>query len=477
MKKILAWYILIAFLLTVFTACSQVKESIRPSNEITLPKINEEIAAKSSIVSKQVELKLYFLSLSQTSLVTENRTVTLSQDENVAKRTVSELILGSKEYGHTQIDVQGVSVQDVLVNKDIASVYLTAGSIPENEKRYYFECTIVNTLINLLDVTYVNVFWNGRIEEENIFGLRAVSKDNIAQEYIEKSSLKADSTDTATEENVAVYFASSDYSLYLPEVKNISVENKDYITTLFDALQEGSNEKNSRADVFSDDIKLLTYSIDDLQGENIVTLILDKMPLFFNYQDSDSINAFYASLVLTLTANIPKIDGMRIISTRGQFESEIIKAKDFISSHGSEITVFLQKAGEDELVPVKRIINTNRLYDIKSRIEELLKGPATGEAQSVLPVFPSGVSEEDILDAYVVDDIAYISLSQNFYDRVSEMSDQNGRLLIFSIIGTAAQTGIEKVRFLIEGKSVSNTVATINLSNSLLENPGLISGD
>lgn len=475
MKKVLTWYILIAFSLCMLAACSQVKENIRPQGEISLPKIDEAIADKNSSISKQVNMKLYFLSLSHTSLVTEMRTINLFQGENIAKRAVSELMSGSQEYAHTQIDLPGVAVIDVLVNKDIASVYLSADAIPEKAQRYYFECTIVNTLIDLLNISYVDIFWNGRIEEENIFGLRAACADNIAQEYIEKSSIKADSSiEAAKEEKAAVYFASNDYKLYLPEVKTISVKKTDYVTALFNALKEGSSDKNNRVDVFSGDIKLLTYSIDDFKGENIITLTLDKLPAFFNYQDSDSIQAFYASLVLTLTANIPKIDGMRLVSAQGSFESEIITVKDFISSHGSEITVYLQKTGEELLLPVIRLINTDDLYDIKARIVELMRGPTTSEAQSVLPVFPSGVGEGDILDAYVSDDVAYISLSQNFYEQLNKMSDQNGRLLIFSMVSTATQAGVKKVRFLVEGKSIQNTVATLNLANSLLQNPGLI---
>ena len=468
-------------LMLMMSGCSVVQET--GTGIVELPEIEESVPSPSES-GQQLSLTLYYLNIDRTRFQTETRNIQTADGENLAKRAVEELILGTKEYGLRNVAPQGVTVTDVLVGDEIASVYLAVSEMPDQKSRYFFEYALTNTLSDLLSIKYVNVYWNGAVQEMFglPYGLKTKFSGNIAQNYseeLQKAQTEANG-DSVVEVKVALYFPNSENTMVLPEVRNVVVKEGNYIEAVVEEIKKGPRDRTQRNDLLTADHQLNSYTIGQIDG--ILQLDFDKIPSYLEYQDYDAAKMFFAGITNTFIALIPAISGVSVtaggtritgIPDTMSFEP-MMTNRMFYDFNGSSIDIYLQAADSELLTSVSRTVAASRRWDLKTHIQEMMKGPNAKESETVWPIFPAGVEESDLLDIYRSGETICVDFSNHFYEVLTTLSESNERLLIYGIVNTVLKNGGNRVRFLQNGQAITQSQGSIDLKASLWQNPGLI---
>jgi len=127
------------------------------------------------------------------------------------------------------------------------------------------------------------------------------------------------------------------------------------------------------------------------------------------------------------------------------------------------------------LTGVSRTVAQGDQWNAKNRLTELFKGPKDKDEETAWPIIPAGTGEKDILDVSVGKDTITLNLSGNFRQRCKDLSEEGETLLVYGIVNTLSEvSGIRKVKFLIEGSSITELGGHLYMQSPFLKNPGLI---
>jgi len=115
------------------------------------------------------------------------------------------------------------------------------------------------------------------------------------------------------------------------------------------------------------------------------------------------------------------------------------------------------------LVPEKRKISQSPSL-ARQAVNELIKGPENSE---LYPTIPEGTQ---INEVYIVDNIAYIDLSEEIFK--SHPGGSSGELMtVYSIVNTLTEIPpIVGVQILVEGNEMKSLVGHVDISMPLLRN-------
>jgi len=126
-----------------------------------------------------------------------------------------------------------------------------------------------------------------------------------------------------------------------------------------------------------------------------------------------------------------------------------------------EVNLYFSDSQAMYLVPEKRKISQTPSL-ARQAVNELIKGP---ESSDFYPTIPEGTQVNEV---YIVDDIAYIDLSEEIFKNHSGGS--SGELMtVYSIVNTLTEIPpIEGVQILVEGNEMKSLVGHIDISMPLL---------
>ena len=103
-------------------------------------------------------------------------------------------------------------------------------------------------------------------------------------------------------------------------------------------------------------------------------------------------------------------------------------------------------------------------------------GPqAYDSIQGTEAVFPQGVSAQDLIDVNKEGDTALVNFSGNILTLSQDLSPEEERLFVYSLVNTLCDTRIiKRVRFYIDGLQTETLAGAVWMPGEFLKNPEII---
>jgi spore germination protein GerM len=196
---------------------------------------------------------------------------------------------------------------------------------------------------------------------------------------------------------------------------------------------------------------------------------------------SQQIYMLSGALTLAIYCNLPGVDSVRIyldnrlvttipdtnFSSKGD-----LTAVDFLPKVADMVTLYFPHQQAGKLVAVQRAVSQSDYSHLRTRVDELIRGPLAGDEAALTNVFPVGITAKDLLSVQAQGDMAILRFSQSFVTNYPTDAAKE-RLMIYSIVNTLTSIdGIRRVQFLVQDSRVG-ALGTIDLTNPLIQNPGL----
>jgi len=471
--------LIVCVLCLLLAGCTVIKENTQP-----VPEIKPFLQTKGTEgTQRSLKANLYFLNEDGQKLIADLRYITLQDGENPAEAVMRALIAGPQAAGQQKVVPEGVMLDYVEAGDDVAEVYLETGKKkPGDEEMFVFKIAAANTLIDLLDITYVNLFWDGMQKSQNSQPAGPQIKSNQTVEEalnMEQEVRAAQSSRAAYDGKAILYFAAKDGPFILPEVRNVSFNSESSVEALINELVTGPRDTGRKTGLFSKQTKF--KNSDFILENNVKTLILHFESLIMPDQGyNESLMA--ASLIYTLTGILTDIEAVKI-DIKGKIIENIgskkfingMRRSDFTDITGKSIPLYMIYQDSTLLTGVSRTVLQSKQWDALIRLKELFAGPKESESKNAWPVLPGGTDENDLLSVSVSNDTFIVDCSANFKNMCANLSEENEMLLIFSIVNTLTEIkGIRQVLFQIEGRPVESLSGHLYTGTPFIRNPGII---
>jgi len=190
-----------------------------------------------------------------------------------------------------------------------------------------------------------------------------------------------------------------------------------------------------------------------------------------------------AALTLSIHCNYPAVDEVKIYMDNrlitslpdvGLPDVEALTPDMFLHEVADMIELYFPQQQSEKLVKMERATSQESAFMVRNLVDELIRGPLAGENASLTYAFPVGITSEDLLSVEVQGSCAIVNFSENFENYYPEDAVRE-RLMIYSIVNTLTQDPtIHQVQILVEERRVG-AIGSIDLTNPLIRNPGLIS--
>ena len=432
---------------------------------------------------------LYFMQKGTGKLVAELRSITVAMDESPAKSIVRQLLSGPKDDTLEAVAPDAVSVDKVEISLDVANVYLLSSAELSTSERFILKLALANTLTDYFSVKYVNVFYNGIADgfgdyphplQSKITGVWTEEYDDILGNHI--ASVKDGEEETKSLGIVLdtpFYFLDAGGEYLLPEVREVTYSDTDYLTTLIKELAKGPrNSFVYQASVAKN------LALSDIQPVWEYSDEGDILWLDFATDPAVQTDSFksYLALVYTLTSFFPNLKtvyfsvlGEAVNMSGDGFDfSDGVTREEAMGHLAGGIDLYFRQQGESLLVKVNRMVNEDQVWSASGRLYELMKGPKASESETASGVFPTGITQDDILSTSISQTTLVVDLSENFKQQCQELSANQEMLLIFSMVNTlTSMNGVNSVQFLVESKKTETLAGHLYFGDIFISNPGI----
>lgn len=443
------------------------------------------------------EVQLFYESGNGMELTGVTRNVYVPQDGNLVEAALTELFAVGEDKEYLSTMPGDAYVKSVKLNCGIATVDLAAnmGGIRDEGELVSMLMAVSNTLTGIEGVEHVNVLINSR--QESICGLPLGTltheETSIATVW---SGLQAESdfftgssaTGISLERDAVLYFPSANGQWLLPEAREISFADDAYADTLLAELMKGPTGGEAYSSFISNGANILNEEskivVND-SGERILVLSLSGIVRDYLLLQDISDWQFAGAITLTMTSFIPEIDGIQLLingesyskmNIKGNFreiKDGILRHSDFDMYTGSTCLLYFSD-NEGYMSAVQRTMSSERAFSPYALLIQLISGPSAADTD-VYRTMPAGITANDLLGVAVVDDIAIVNMSANFYRLCQALNEEEERTVVYSIVNTLSQIpGINAVSIKIEGESIETLAGNIYLLSELMPNPGII---
>ncbi len=432
---------------------------------------------------------LYFMQKGTGKLVAELRTITVAMDESPAKSIVKQLLLGPIDGTLESIAPGLVTVDQVEISLDVANVYLNSLTSLTPAESFILKLSLANTLTDYFSIKYVNVFYNGISDgfdgyphplQSKITGVWTEEYDDTLGNHI--ASVKNNSDESMSIGIVLdtpLYFFDASGEYLLPEVREVTYSDANYLTTLLGELAKGPrNSFVYQASVAKDMALSGTAPVWEYAASGDT--------LWLDFAASPVANkAYYKSymaLTYTLTSFFPNlktiyfsVEGEPVTVAGAGFDlSDGITREEAQGYLAGGIDLYFRQTGERLLVKVNRMVNEDQVWSPTGRLYELMRGPKLGESESAEAVFPAGITHADILGTSISQSTLVVDLSENFKDKCQSLTVNQEMLLVFSMVNTlTSMKGINSVQFLVNGKKSETLAGHLYFGDIFISNPGI----
>lgn len=431
---------------------------------------------------RKVTAPLNFLSLDGKRLAVEMREVTVESGHMVAEAVLQAFLDGPESEDLKKI-LRNIELVSVEVSGRVANVELsTQFAGYDAGEMLTARAALANTLCDLLDIDYVNVYVDGKDPGYEGKPLGAIKKVDVNLslylDQIRQEMNQIDTDDSYTEQRVITLYLPDPSGKYLTATaKEAQIRlrqmddgyDRDYISTVLYELFQSAPELFVGTTISGAPMAVL-----DGAGGKIIALALTEEP--------ENPYLAYGAIVTSLMGFVPECNGVRVSLYNGQetvlvqsaggveFENGLMRRSDFSGLIGNNIRLCLPRPEGSDLVTVSRTVPQDEAENPVRILRELMK--AEPEEGLVNP-FPEGTEETELLDAKLCGRTAVLDFSASFAGRCASMTAAEQYALVYAIVNTMTEIhGISRVQFLREGESFG-PLGQLDLSGPILRNPGL----
>lgn len=489
--------VLAAVLCLTMSGCSTHPSASESESDIVLPE--PSVGAQNMILGEQIASKpevvtLYYVSGDSTSFSTINRTLIISPEESLCEETIDALLYNTASPDRMSFLPPEMEVLDVDFSCGIATINLSldAHNIQSEQEYLMLLSTLSNTLLSLDGVRGVNLMIGDRCESISSLPVGALTRplEGITPTYAQYSAERdyfLESETGTISRTAALYFPTGIGDWFVPELREIAFDSRDYASALIRALREGPSESSCAISAIPESADLLldnpSVSV-NASGERMIELNFSGA--LRNYLAFSGIDEWelIGSVTLTLCSFIPHLDAVRICidntpltrctigETERVFEDGLIHRSDFDAFIGDVVTLYIPQT-DGSLKAVERAVSMDSAQSPLSLLYALFDDILALENSEEF--FPSDVYYEDILGVSLEDGVASVNLSANFYRQCQSLNEGGERSLIYAIVNTLCELDdVTGVRFYIEGYSAETLSGSIYLRDVLMPNPGAV---
>lgn len=429
---------------------------------------------------------LYFYDSASARLVSETREFVVTQEQNVGEELMAQLLAGP-----TNQSLQGISfgtqLVDIEVMDEVANVYLKATRDMSAYDQYVLRAAVTDTLVDYYGVPYVNVFIDGAVNyETHPKGAFKKSSGTLESDYVryQNNYVVGAANNTgesgALQSNAVLYFADSTLGFLLPEIRQISFTNQDQIVdALISELIQGPTYGNNMQGLISQEIlNDYTYELVEDETGHITCNLRLQYPanvLPNSSQELDQLS--YASLFYTFRSVMPSLGTLHITLEYLDQNNEITVTREDVKRYlGTTIDLYFPGKDFSMLYPTKRVVYNKEAGLLRTRLDQLIRGPIASDSEETWPIFPQGITSQDILSVEIYgDSLAVVDLSQNFSDILSAQPAETEFVTVYTMVNTlTGYAGIKRVKFMVEGREILGFTGELYLKDPLMKNPGII---
>ncbi len=358
---------------------------------------------------------LYFLNGEENRLQSEYRSIVATTDD-IAVATLNELALGTDNGALRAVIPTNVKLTGVEIVGGTANVHYDLLGMLDAKTQYIMCRAVANTLIDLLDIQYANIFFNGTQQLLNgeITGAYNMFVGNFAGDIT-----------LGDTRSVTLYYANGEKLTAKTEEISESYP-QEMVKKLFRGLKLVNNP--------------------DVEGE--------VMDLYFSGNEN-YLNV--PALTVTFTRFFPGVKKIRIWLNnlyRGEYIEET-----FSHLVGSQVKVYCVQG--EKLALNEIWMHAKDYFSLTKRLDVLFQNSSYD------------LSLDDIVFAKYYGETALVNLKKEFRDKCADFTSEEETLLIYSMVNTLCEmTGVKEVLFLVEG-DISYISGHIYTKRPLLKNPGL----
>ncbi len=481
MKKLICMILGVCVLL-----CSCQASNSQPSEEEQPQETLQTIEQLQMQKGMNIRAGLYFHDSASSKLVSETREFVVTQEQNVGEELMEQLLAGPTNQSLNGISY-GTELVDIEVMDEVANVYLKATQDMDAYEQYVLRAAVTDTLVDYYDLAYVNVFIDGATNyETHPKGAFKKSSGTLDSDFAKYQNNYLQNTSNTTEgsgalqSNAVLYFADSTLGFLLPEIRQISFEDGNRIVdTLISELILGPSYGNNMQGLISQDIvNEYAYELVENETGHIQCNLRLQYPANVLPNSNQELDKLcYASLFYTLRSVIPSLDTLHITLEYLEQDNQITLTREDVKQYlGRTIDLYFPGKDFTMLYPTKRVVYNKEAGLLRSRLDQLIRGPIASDSEEIWPIFSQGITSKDILSVEIYDNsIAVVDLSQNFSDVMSSQPAETEFVTIYTMVNTlTGYTGIKKVKFMVEGKEILGFTGELYLKNPLMKNPGII---
>ena len=465
--------------------------------EETLPEPEEEapqMLLGEAAAEYFYEATLYYAASDGISLSPATRTLLVQSGEtllDVVLETLLDPTGGPAQVSVVPGDTRVISreVSGALVTVDLS---IDARNVQSEQELLRMYLAIAGTLLELEGVEGVNVLIGGR--EEGLLGLPCgvftdVGEDVTtvwAQMQAEADRYLGNAQGSVTRV-AALYFPSEDGNWLVPETREVTFGEDGCARALVDALCAGpaalscARALSPTGTLLAGDPALTVTG----EGERVLQLNLSGEALAAAEAGGVQMWQVCGALTLTLCSFYPELDAVRlnvdgvpvVEAPRGDailsFDESGLRRRDLSGYIGSVARLYLADAA-GELVLREVAMSQGEALSPRALLAALFSMETAAALGAVSPV-PAALDETDILGVRVRDGVATVNLSARFYSACQDLDEVRERTAVYAIVNTlCGLSGVDGVRFLIEGESVETLTEYIYMRTTLLPNFGAV---
>ncbi len=483
----------LCFLIAVSLAACDAKKTpgstLNTLNSPSLP-LQEQNAPKApygdSHASEVYRASIYYASSDGAVSMPSTRVLWLNSDTPLERRLAEETL---KSPGGDAVSVapKGSKIISVEAAGPIVNVNIQPSApLTDTEISILMEA-MSKTLMELEHVEGVGFLISGRAASLSSLPAGLITKDTSFRTLMDENARLLQDNSASVSRKAALYFPSLDESCLLVESAPITLNADDPASSLLLALAKAPKTAGAAVAIPMYDALIAKKSQVSLtaSGDQILSVYLDASALSALNESGHDRNLYLASIVLTLTSFLPEIDGVSLEiggklvtevpvkdgETR-KFASGIMKRSDFTHLIGKNVTLYF--ANESGMLQSEiRAMPISFADSPRALIRALMEGPRNA---SLLPVFPDGVKETDILGVRISSNAANVNLSSNVYRLAQSFTDTEEELFVFSLVNTLSNLrNVSGIRLYFDGETGSVLTRNVYLEGIILKNPGRIS--
>lgn len=471
--------------------------------------------------SAALPVTLYYLTSNGLALSPEMHTLTRSEGQDWAEAAIRRLCEPADDPKLTSPIAESLVFTGTELSGDICNVYFTCESTYSTRDLLVARCAIANTITQIEDISYVDIFINdvqpgyaGKslalqtpVEQLDVF------ISNAQQEYEAFPGFSQAEVGIYNTKQIALYFTDKTESLLCSDARTISYERtssvQNLIHILLDELNKGPLDTVSQKPLLPADMQLLSEPLieavdtsDRTTGkqQSASSQYFPASPAIIELNFTTPASKFdarlaYGSIVYTITGFCPNIQGVRILhdgdpvpalsqiipgSSAVQHQSrDYFTRADFASLIGHAVTLAYPSSDGTALESKTQYVPQADAYRIQTRLHALFSDPANGTLNQF-----ADFTSQDLLSAYVQGDLAVLNWRSGFMEKLTDWiqnasstipAANRERMFVYSAINTLAQIpGVTRVWMLEDGAQIHSSASLIHLGNALFYNPGLM---